>query len=178
METAKQTADQSAAVRGDQRPHDRWVILERHEAVANGRLVGGLMKSFGVFVAAPAGSADAARRDEGRGIDDPLVGGGTGHASSAAEDRGAVDLEIGASDGGENGKALIEDRDRGLSFSQSGPKDGGKPGKFIGLLSEGVVHGGAPGELAAAVRNTAHYICPAFTGALATGTSKRLSELG
>ncbi len=107
METAKQTAAQSAAVRGDQRPHDRWAILERHEAVANGRLVGGLMKSFGVFVNAPAGIADAAGRDEGRGIDDPLISYGARHAGHTAEDRQTVDLDVRASDGGENGKALI-----------------------------------------------------------------------
>ena len=177
MEIAEQSTDETARVQEDQRAYNRRAIIEWDEAMADGLLAGRLMKAFGVFVAAPAGSTDAAGHNQRRGVDDPFVGGGTGHAGRAAEDRRAVDLDVDASDGGENGKAFVEDRDGGLGFSQSVLEDGGKPGKFIGLHSEGVVYGGAPRELAVAVRNTAHYICPAFTGPLATGTSKRLSEL-
>ncbi len=144
MEIAKESTDESAGVPGDQRPHDRRVIVERHEALTDGRFARRLMQACGVFIAAAAGGADAAGHDERRGIDDPFVGGGTGHPGRAAEDRRAVDLDIGASDGGEGREVLVEDRDGGLGFGQSVLKEGGEPSSacpgsvsFMGIFYRG-----------------------------------------
>jgi hypothetical protein len=144
LEIANESTDESAGVLGDQRPHDRLAIVERHEAIADGRLKGRLMESFGVFVAAPKGNADAAGRDERRGVDDPLAGGGTGHASHAAEDRRTVELDICASGGGDGSELLVEDRDGELGFGESGLKEGGEPDELFGQHGEVRVHGQFP----------------------------------
>ncbi len=104
---------------GDQRPQDRWAIVERHEAMANHQFVERLMKSLGDFVAAPAGGADAAGHAERRGVDDPRFGGGTALLGRAAEDRRAASLEIGASDSSECSEVVVEDRDGELGFGES-----------------------------------------------------------
>ncbi len=111
MEIATESTDESAGVLGDQRRQDRWAIVERHEAMANHQFVERLMKSLGVFVAAPAGGADAAGRN-GR-----LGGGGTGHASLAGKAPRTVDLDICASGGGEGSELFVKDRDGGLDMA-------------------------------------------------------------
>lgn len=118
---AKECTDGSGVVLGDQRPQYRWAIVERHEEMADGRLEGGLAESFGVLVA-PAGFADAAGYDGHRGLDDPFISGGTVHAGRAVDDGRRVNLDLGASDGGEGSDACFEGWDDGLDFGQSVPK--------------------------------------------------------
>ena len=123
MEIAEKSTDETTGAPSDHRPQDRRAIVEGNEAMADGRLVGRLMKSFGVFVASPAGGTDAAGHNEHRDVDDPYTGGGTEHSGRAAEDRGTVDLDIGAPDGGVCREALIEIPNRALGFGQSVLKD-------------------------------------------------------
>jgi hypothetical protein len=140
LEIAKESTAGSAGVLGDQRPHDRLEIVERHEAMANHQFVERLMKSLGVFVAAPAGGDEYARHHERRGGDNPLVGGGIGDSGRAAKNHRAVDLHIAASDDGQRRETFIDDRDGGFGFGQSVLKDAGNPSKPIGLQGKNVVH--------------------------------------
>jgi len=119
----------SAGVLGDPNPHEKRAIVERHGAIADGRLVGRLMESFGVFVAAPAGGADAAGNHERRSVDNPLVCGGIGDSGRAAEDRRAVDLDTVASEDGDDSDAFVEERDRSFVLDQSALKDEGESGE-------------------------------------------------
>ncbi len=153
----------SARVLGDQRPQDRWAIVERHEAMANHQFVERLMKSLGVFVAAPAGGADATGRNGRLGVDDPFICGGTAHASRAVEDRQAVDLDLGASDGGEGNEAFIETSDLQCALKNAGNLADSPAYDGAGVVHEGVMRRGNTGL------NTAHSICPAFPRTLATG---------
>jgi hypothetical protein len=121
LEIAKESTDGSAGVLGDRPPHDRRAIVERHEAMADGRLEGRLVESFGVIVA-PAGCADAAGYDGHRNLDDPFICGGTVHAGRAVDDRRQVNLDLGASNGGEDSDAGFEGWNGGLDFVQSVPR--------------------------------------------------------
>ncbi len=161
MEIAKESTDESAGVLGDQRAQDRWAIVDRHEAMANRQFLERLMKSLGVFVAAPAGGTDAAGHEKRRGINDPLVGGGTGNAYRAAEDRRAVDLDIGVSDGGEGSKAFFEDWDGGLGFGESVPTmEASRVSSSACTVKMSFT--GHSWEVTAAKTKTAHFICPSF----------------
>ena len=140
MEIATESTDESAGVLGDQLSHDRWTIIEGHDAMANHQFVERLMKSSGVFVAAPAGGPEYARHHERRGGDNPLVGGGIGDSGRATENHRAVDLHTAASDDDQRREAFIDDRDGGFGFGQSILKDAGNPSKLIGLHGKDVVH--------------------------------------